>query len=68
MRETIFFATFNTVVGTQIHSHDRREYFSSKRTLEGFHKWIEAQRVEIESSLQGESVVVNIQFIKLGYE
>lgn len=68
MKETIFFATFNTVVGTIIHNHDRRQYFQSKKTLKEFHDWLESHRVEIESTHNGNTVITNIQFIKVGYE
>lgn len=67
MKETIFFATFNSVVGTQIHNHDRREYFQSEKTLKEFHDWLESHRVNIESIYYGSTVITDVQFIKLGY-
>lgn len=67
MKETLFFATFNSVVETQIHNHDRREYFQSKKTLKEFHDWLESHRVDIISIYNGSTIITNAQFIKLGY-
>lgn len=67
MKETMFFATFNSVVGTQIYNHDRREYFQSEKTLKEFHDWLESYRVDIESTYNGGTVITNAQFIKSGY-
>lgn len=67
MKETLFFATFTSVVGTQIHNHDRREYFQSEKTLKEFHDWLESHRVDIISIYNGGIVINSAQFIKLGY-
>lgn len=67
MKETIFFATFNSVVGTQIHNHDRREYFQSEKTLKEFYDWLESHRVDIESTYNGGTVITNAHFFKSGY-
>ena len=67
MKETIFFATFKTVSGVQISEQDRREYFSSKKSLKEFHDWVEDMRETIESSLKGSSTISTIQMIKSGY-
>lgn len=67
MKETIFFATFKTVSGVQTSEQDRREYFSSKKSLKEFHDWIEEMRKTIEFSLKGNSTVITIQMIKSGY-
>jgi hypothetical protein len=67
MKEAIFFATFKTVSGGHLSEQDRRETFSSEKSLKDFHNWIEEMREKIEFSSKGNSIVTNIQFIKLGY-
>jgi len=67
MKETIFFATFNTVGITHVHDSDRSEYFQSEKTLKDFHDWLQKNRKNIEFITDGDTIITSMQFIKSGY-
>lgn len=61
MDETIFFATFRRGQNRS----DRRQYFSTKKTLIQFHKWIEEQRNDVEEKKKKNYAIESINFIEL---
>lgn len=67
MKETIFFAIFDASSNTKTNICEQREYFQSEKTLKEFHDWLEVHRNIIKSTLNNDTVITDIQFIKLGY-
>lgn len=62
MEETIFFATFVSNNGSNV--HDRRTYFSEDKTLIDFTEWIEKARCEIEEKGKTKCSVTFVSFIQ----
>ena len=60
MKETMFFATFET----EKTKHDRSENFKQDKTLKSFSDWIEARRVEIEEKTKAKVLISSINIIK----
>lgn len=67
MKETIFFANFNTITEQHVHSHERREYFQTEKTLIEFFSWLELHKKEIKDIYNGSTIITSVQFIKSGY-
>lgn len=67
MKETIFFAVFESNTSQGQITADRVGYFSDKQSLKNFFDWLDSERKKLESDYSRNFVIKNTNFIKQGY-
>lgn len=67
MKETIFFAVFESNTGQGQITADRVGYFSDEQPLKNFFDWLDSKRKELESNYNRNFVIKDIKIIKSGY-